>query len=72
MTIDIILPIIELMIKKTNPVRAAKKFPKSGRYDIIIVMGEKNKSIPTLTKQQPSNLVRVVIIEFSLNFYDII
>jgi len=36
------------MIKKTNPVRAAKKFPKSGRYDIIIVMGEKNKSIPTL------------------------
>jgi len=35
------------MITKTNPVRAAKKFPKSGRYDIIVI-GEKNKSIPTL------------------------
>ena len=33
--------------KKMKPVSAAKNFPKRGKYDIIIVIGEKNKSTPT-------------------------
>jgi len=70
--IDIIDPIIALIRKKMKPVSAAKNFPKRGKYDIIIVIGEKNKSTPTPTKQQPINLVAVVTIELKLNLDDMI